>query len=128
MNNTFIKYIIIAIISFIIDIVLFKLFNTIFFNLTYKIIIATIFARIISSLFNFIMNKDKVFKSNKNMKETIIKYYSLVVVAMLVSAFTVNALNKIFSGIDPVFIKIPVEFLIFIGNYLIQKKLIFKNK
>ncbi len=128
MNNTFIKYIIIAILSFIIDIVLFKIFNTIFFSFTYKIIIATILARIISSLFNYLMNKDKVFKSNKNMQETIIKYYSLVVVAMLTSAFVVNALSKIFNNLDPVFIKIPIEFLIFIGNYLIQKKFIFKNK
>ncbi len=128
MNNTFIKYIVIAISSFIIDIVLFKVFNTIFFNLTYKIIIATILARIISSLFNYLMNKDKVFGSNKNLKDTIIKYYCLVILAMLTSAFTVNFLSNLFKNIDPVIIKIPVEFLIFIGNYLIQKNFIFKNQ
>ncbi len=125
-NKMFIKYILIAILSFLIDIVLFKIFNTIFFNFNNNIIYATIIARIISSLFNYKMNKGKVFKSNN--KNTLIKYYILVVVAMLVSAFTVKGLHNIFSNIDAVIIKLPVEAIIFVGNYFIQKFIIFKNK
>ena len=125
-NNTFIKYIVVAILSFLIDIVLFKLFNTIFFNLANKIIYATIIARIISSLFNYFMNKGKVFKY-QNKSNTIIKYYSLVVFAMLLSAFSVNLLSSILKNFDPVFIKVPVEALIFVFNYLVQKKFIFHN-
>ena len=45
---------------------------------------------------------------------------------MLVSAFVVNNLYKIIH-INATFIKVPVEFILFICNYLIQKILIFKR-
>ena len=67
-----------------------------------------------------------MFKDNKSFK-TIFKYYTLVIIQMLVSAFGVNKLYKIIN-INPVFIKIPVEFVIFMVNYFIQKFLIFKKQ
>lgn len=121
--NMFLKYIVVAGISFGIDILLFSLFNT-FFSL--NIIVATIMARVISSFINYLLNKDKVFKSDETTKSTIFKYYTLVVVQMLVSAFVVNNLYKIIH-INATFIKVPVEFILFICNYLIQKILIFKR-
>lgn len=121
--NMFLKYIVVAGISFGIDILLFSLFNT-FFSL--NIIVATIMARVISSFINYLLNKDKVFKSDETTKSTIFKYYTLVVIQMLVSAFVVNNLYKIIH-INATFIKVPVEFILFICNYLIQKILIFKR-
>jgi len=119
----FIKYIFVAGISFVIDIVFFSIFKFIFVG---NIIIATILARIISSFINYLLNKDKVFKSNEKSSKTIIKYYSLVVIQMLVSAFAVDNLYKLLS-INATLIKVPVEFILFICNYLIQKILIFKR-
>ncbi len=124
--SMFIKYIIVSCLSFIIDISFFNIFNFIFKSLDYRIIISTILARIISSLINFMLNKDKVFKSNESTKVTIVKYYTLVIVQMLISAFVVNKLYKVLS-INENFIKIPVEIILFICNYLIQKVLIFKR-
>ena len=72
------------------------------------------------------MNKNKVFNNNSK-NNTIIKYYILVVFAMLLSAFSVNFISSLLKNIDPVFIKIPVEGIIFLLNYIIQKKIIFKN-
>ena len=120
-NKTFLKYILVAILSFLIDITFFTVFNFLFTN----IILATILARIISSLINFLLNRDKVFKSLNKNKIMYVKYYSLVICQMLVSAFVVDNLVKIIP-INATFIKIPVEVIIFICNYLIQKFFIFK--
>lgn len=123
--ETFIKYIIVAGLSFLIDIVLFTIFNNIF-SFNKQIIIATILARIVSSFINYLLNRDKVFKSNESKFKTIIKYYILVVIQMCVSAFVVDNLYEILN-INATLIKVPVEFILFICNYLIQKLLIFKR-
>jgi len=123
--ETFIKYIFVAIISFIIDICLFTLFNNIL-NFKSKIIIATIIARIISSFINYLLNKEKVFKSDESKLKTILKYYSLVIIQMFISAFLVDNLYSLLE-FNATFIKIPIEFTLFICNYLIQKFLIFKK-
>lgn len=121
--ETFIKYIFVAGISFTIDIVFFNIFNIVFAK---KIIIATILARIISSFINYLLNRDKVFKSDENNRKTIIKYYILVVVQMLISAFVVDNLYEMLE-VNATLIKVPVEFILFVCNYLIQKLLIFKR-
>jgi len=123
--ETFIKYIFVAIISFIIDICLFTLFNNIL-NFKSKIIIATIIARIISSFINYLLNKEKVFKSDESKLKTILKYYSLVIIQMFISAFLVDNLYSLLE-FNATFIKIPIEFTLFICNYLIQKLIIFKK-
>lgn len=123
--ETFIKYLFVAGISFIIDICLFTLFNNIL-KFQAKIIIATIIARIISSFINYLLNNGIVFKSDEKKIKTLVKYYILVVIQMFVSAFLVDNLFKVIK-IDATFIKIPVELILFICNYLIQKLLIFKR-
>lgn len=121
--NIFLKYILVAVISFGIDIFFFNLFNIIINN---KIVISTILARIISSFLNYLLNRDRVFKSDESKSSTLFKYYTLVVVQMLVSAFIVDNLYKLIN-INATLIKIPVEFIIFICNYFIQKIFIFKK-
>lgn len=123
--ETFIKYLFVAGISFIIDIIIFTICNSIL-KLDKKIIIATIIARIISSFINYLLNNGVVFKSDENKLKTAIKYYILVVIQMFVSAFLVDNLYKLIK-IDATFIKIPVELFLFICNYLIQKIFIFKR-
>ena len=124
--ETFLKYITVSIISFIIDIAFFNIILYVFINIDNKIIISTIIARIISSLINYLLNKNKVFNSKEKVFNTIIKYYGLVIIQMLISAFMVNFIYSKVS-INPTIIKIPVEFIIFICNYLIQKVFIFKK-
>ncbi len=118
---TFIKYVFVAGLSFIIDITLFTIFNVLFKN----IILATIIARIISSLINYILNKDHVFLSKE--RKTIFKYYLLVIIQMLVSATLVNRVYSLIT-INPTIIKVPVELFLFLLNYFIQKYYIFKTK
>ena len=116
------KYIISSGLSFIIDISIFWLINNLFKN----IILATIFARIVSSLVNYMINRNVVFKSNESRRKTVIQYYTLVLVQMLISAFSVDFIYTI-TKFAPIFIKIVVDSIIFVVNFLIQKYLIFKT-
>ena len=121
--ETFLKYIFVAGISFVIDILFFNIFNNL---ISLSIIISTICARVISSFINYLLNRDKVFKSDEKKLKTVIKYYILVIIQMSVSAIFVDNLYKLVK-INPTIIKIPVEFTLFICNYIIQKVLIFKK-
>ena len=129
--QTFIKYVISAGISFIIDLTLFTLFNYLLKDAiaAFSIIAATILARIISSFINYLMNRNGVFKKNTKKIDsgTLIKYYILVIIQMCVSAFLVFAIYKI-TNLNETLIKIPVEIILFMINYFVQKHFIFCNK
>ena len=130
--KTFSKYIASSGISFLIDYSLFSLFAYFLKSSigSKGIILATVFARVISSVINYLLNKNKVFNSNKNKafdKETFIKYALLVVFQMMMSAFIVYSLYNM-TGVDEKIIKPPVEGILFIVNYFVQKKYIFKKK
>lgn len=135
-NFTFIKYLVSAGISFVIDISLFSLFIILFKGkITSFEMLATISARIISSIFNYLINKNAVFKNedgSKIDKVTMIKYTSLVIVQTVISGLLVTFLckninmpSKIFILPKETAIKVPVEMFLFISNYYIQKYYIF---
>lgn len=126
----FIKYIFSAGISFAIDLSLFTVFSFLLKQSigNSAIFVATIIARIISSFINYLINRNTVFNNNGSGmdKVTLIKYYTLVVIQMFVSATAVSTLYKAFS-IYELFIKIPVEVILFLINYFVQKKFIFNT-
>ena len=127
--NSFIKYSMISIISFVIDISLFKMFLVFVklnFTETILILLATIFARIISSLINFLLNKKFSFNSNKKIKNTIVKYYILCVVQMIISGILVSTIFKL-TGLSEVIIKLIVDTVLFIINFRIQRIYIFNE-
>lgn len=125
----FIKFSCSGIISFIVDWGLFVILSNYildFLEISKLIVFSTIIARIISSIVNFILNKNLVFniKDNKNIKLTLIKYYILCILQMLVSA----CLVLIFTNILPIsknIIKIIVDLLLFFISYKIQQNYIF---
>ena len=90
------------------------------------IIVSTVFARVISSLVNYGLNKKVSFNSNKNISNTIIKYYILCIVQMFVSGFLVSRIY-IFTGFSEVIIKLVVDTILFIVNYRIQRMFIFNE-
>ena len=126
----FIIYIFSAGISFAIDLSLFTVFSFLLKQSigNSAIFVATIIARIISSFINYLINRNTVFNNNGSGmdKVTLIKYYTLVVIQMFVSATAVSTLYKAFS-IYELFIKIPVEVILFLINYFVQKKFIFNT-
>lgn len=123
----FIKYIISALSSFLVDILLFSLFvkmlPDIKLGIITPIVIATIIARIISSLYNYYINSKIVFKNKK--KSSIIKYYILVIIQMLISAFLVSELFNLLN-MNSTLLKVIVDTFIFIANFFIQREWVFK--
>ena len=128
--KVFLKYIISAFISFALDLILFSLFSLLLKKGIgdKSIFIATIMARVISSLVNYFINRNKVFKKNENKMDakTLIKYYLLVIIQMFVSATVVTSIYKSVH-IYETLIKIPVEIVLFMVNYFVQKKFIFND-
>ena len=72
-----------------------------------SVLIATVLARVISSLYNYSCNARLVFK--KNSFKILIKYFELVVIQMLVSAFLVYIINKVFVNDSATIIKVIVD-------------------
>lgn len=122
----FIKYIMASLSSFLVDIVLFSIFLTLFSNLsdTKSIVIATILARILSSTYNYFINAKLIFK--KMNKASIIKYFILVFITMWTSASIVSYLKSIWL-INSVVIKVLIDAIIFVINFVIQREFIFKK-
>jgi len=125
------KYILSSVGSFVID-------NTIFFVMMlfivgskYDTVVSTVVARVISSLCNYTFNKKLVFGNNTSNAKTLLKYYSLCIPQMLVSAGFVTLLSDLMSaesaGIITV-IKLIVDTVLFVCSYFIQKKWVFKNE
>lgn len=122
----FIKYIISSISSFIIDLLLFTIFVKLIpeikiWEIT-DIVIATIIARIISALYNFFVNAKIVFKNQT--KKSMMKYFLLVIIQMFISAFVVSKLFELLN-IDSTLIKLCVDTVIFVINFIIQREWIF---
>ena len=117
------KYILAAISSFIIDIVLFSICLNLV-PLDNKIMIATIIARVISSLYNYLINAKVVFKKcSKNSK---FKYILLVEMQMFISGLCVTGIAKVVK-ISTTLIKLVVDTFIFIANFVIQREWVFKK-
>lgn len=125
----FMKYIIASLSSFILDILLFAMFVNLLPEIRIgsitEIVVATIIARIISAIYNFIVNSKVVFK-NKN-ANSIIKYFILCVIQMFISAFAVSKLFEVLQ-INSTIIKVVVDTIIFIINFVIQREWVFAKK
>ena len=118
-----IKYLFSAGSSFILDNILFNIFIFFVGPGVVSIYICTTLARVISSIYNYLINSRIVFK-NKD-KKTIIGYFVLVVIQMIASATLVSLIDK-FISVNTGIIKVVVDIIIFVVNYIIQKEVIFK--
>ena len=124
------KYIVSSLGSFVIDIGLFYLFTKLFGDFKGSILLCTVLARAISSIFNFTFNKKLVFGNHDSYFKALVKYYSLCIPQMLVSAGLVWCVTKIVSAEAAwliTVIKFIVDAILFVCSYVIQKKWVFKN-
>lgn len=118
--NQLIKYGLSSFLSFIVDYILFIIFGLIF-----NVIYSNLIARVFSSLFNYFMNKNIVFEDDKNVSNSIIKYYLLVLFVIICNTLLLSLLINI--GFNKYISKIFVEFILFIFNYSIQSIFVFKR-
>ena len=120
------RYVFSAATSFILDLILFTIFNYLLKNImSISIIVATVLGRIISSFYNYFVNSRFVFKNHS--KYSIIQYYILVIIQMILSAVSVNLISKVIMEVNVTIIKFFVDVIIFVINYIIQRNYIFKH-
>ena len=121
------KYILSSGASFIIDIGCFYLFSSFlkYVNIQFYIIIATVLARLISSAFNFYANRQLVFKSGT--KASMKRYYSLVILQMMLSAILVSILYNQFIFIGETLWKAVVDTVLFVVSFQVQRGWVFAN-
>lgn len=127
--SNFFRYAFSSLASCIIDLGLFELLILVFANLSVNIrlLAATVAARIVSSLFNFAFNKKIVFQSEGKFAKQLVKYYSLCIVQMFLSAFFVIVLDKIL-GVNHLVEKIFVDTVLFFVSYHVQRSFIFSDE
>lgn len=113
-----IKFSIISISSFFIDFILYTVFS-IFLNYA----IANIIARIISASYNFLMNKNIVFKYQKNYVKALLKYTLLALTILSLNLIILSLFINL--GINKYIAKIIVELILFIVSYTLQDNYIF---
>lgn len=126
---SFFKYFLSAFSCVVFDQVLFAFFQKVAFAsllMDKAILFATILSRAISSLVNFSLNRSVVFEKSASVKRSIVRYYTLCVSQMIVSAFGVMGFNRL-TGIDPSVLKIIVDTLLFFVSYQIQRIWVFKR-
>lgn len=118
-------------ISTVIDIVLFYILSRILSDAlgTATVLAATVLARAVSSFTNYIINKQKVFNSEK-IENSVLKYYALAIPQMLVSALIVTILKSIFTAGSFVstIIKMIVDTVLFFISYRIQNCWVFTDR
>lgn len=91
---------------------------------------ATALARVVSSIANFLMNRNLVFRSQSRPGQSAKRYFLLAVLQCGISAllvYLVNALLHVPKAAETL-IKLPVDTLLFLLSYTIQKKWVFKDK
>lgn len=126
--GSFIKYIFVSLSSFVLDYAIFCLMSAVLIGKvdTTRIWAATVTARVISSLYNYLMNRNVVFKSEKDIKQTMVKYYALCLVQMCCSAVLVLMATRGLSWPSTV-VKPIVDTLLFLLSYQIQSRWIFRE-
>lgn len=122
----FLMYSLSSVASFLVDVGMYALFIYLlspYFDAAH-VVIATVIARIISSLFNYLVNRRVVFDSKA--RRSLSKYFSLVVLQMVVSALLVYLLFLLFRQ-GEVILKVIVDSFLFFVSYYVQKRWIFKK-
>lgn len=126
--SSFLIFIAISASSFLIDISIFQFIIFLFGMLTSgaRIGVATVIARLCSSFYNYMMNKTFVFKDKDKIKQSIFKYYLLMVSELALSATFVFIVFRL-TFFSELYSKLIVDASIFILSFFIQKYFVFKT-
>lgn len=117
----FLRYSALSALSAVIDLSLFF----VSFFMTHNIFFSTAFARILSGSFNFIFCKKIIFRSDGNTRKEAIQYILLAITSLFLS-YGLVSLFYLKAGLSIFVSKILADTLIFVGNFLVQRLLIFK--
>ncbi len=125
------KFLVSSLSSSILDMLLFALFCRLLqpiegLAINY-IMAATIMARVISAIYNFMINYKVVFKGKGSKLKAACRYIALAVVIMLLSGTLVSRLCGLMPGVLEVLIKIPVDCILFLLSFVVQREFVYKK-
>lgn len=125
----FLKYLLSALASFLLDIAAFSLLVFVLKGAVpvHYIFVSTILARLISSMFNYVVNKNLVFKGDKG-RGTAVKYYALALLQMIASGLLVTYIYAAIPAVGETLVKVLVDTGLFFASFYIQKKWVFANQ
>jgi glycosyltransferase involved in cell wall biosynthesis len=121
----FFRFLIVSILSFVIDYSLFLLFYQ-WLTGTYRIILAVIFSRILSGIANYTLNRLYSFRSKVKLSQSMVQYLLLFLIIMASSAWLTDGITLL--GVSAAWSKLMVDIFLFIVSYQVQKKYIFKHE
>lgn len=116
------RYLFSSIASFVVDYVLYWLL----LGFGMLPVIAYLLARLVSSQVNYRLNRYTVF-SGRGGKYAMVKYYALAAVQGAIGAGLVQFLPTVLP-VSPSVIKIPVDIILFIISFIIQRDFVFNKK
>lgn len=128
--GSFFKFVSVSLLSFAADQGIFAFLQKLVFSGfsdALSIPAATLGARAVSSLLNYTLNRSFVFQSDGAVRKSLIRYYSLCVLQMAMSAACVTALHQI-TRMDPSILKLVVDTLLFFASYQIQRRWVFRKE
>lgn len=125
LNNKFVKYVIFAIITSLLNVGTYMLF----YNLIIKnVIVSNVAAYAVSITSSFFINKKVVFKNdNTNLLEQMISYLGVKAVSFAIDSFVLILFVDIF-GFNNFISKLIANASTTISNYTLNNKVVFKNK
>ncbi len=146
-TGAFVKFLGSSVLSFIVDYGLFEVFQLLFRFLGLAAVAvgaSYAVARAFSSLLNYFLNR-RIFENKGSLKKTMVRYYILALCILVVGSVVTGVLTSVISGMGFVaellsgldadgietavstVVKLPVDLLLFIVSYTVQKKYVFKN-
>ena len=119
-------------ICFLLDYGLFTLLNSVLLVAVpdgTRELLATYGARIVSAVTNFLLNRTLVFKDTGNAGRSVFRYTILAIVQASLSAALVSNLQALTHATNllETVIKVPVDGVLFLASYQIQKRWVFKT-
>jgi len=127
----FLKFLVSSLSSCVLDLGLFAMFcslnRTSLSGVSY-VFVSTVEARVISATYNFLVNYIFVFKSDENKIKALLKYASLAVVQMILSAVLTSGLVFVFGKRIEVVWKAIVDVLLFFISYYIQHEFVYRTR
>lgn len=86
-------------------------------------------ARVISSVYNFIVNKKVVFKGKGNPFVLLLRYYTLAIPILFISAFGTDIAGGLLNIPESLMlvIKIPIDLILYFASFRIQREWVFKD-
>lgn len=118
-----------SLVSFLVDYSLYSLLTVLLggFGTAISLTASNIIARIVSASVNYTINRKFVFKSNKDVWKSAVKYFGLAVVILAGNTLALNVLAEQLN-INRYAAKLITEVLFFILSWVVQRIFIFNRK